>query len=89
MHTRYRTIGANLLLGGIITVIWAFWCPKYQPAQDRYVTKDFDGSGTRLYYKTDLGIFVAGEIAIWSAIWGVFFLSSKHPMNASSRNKEA
>lgn len=77
MHTRYRTIGTNLLLGGILTIIWAFWCPKYQPFREQYVTKNFNEEGSRLYYKIDLGIFVAGEIVIWSVIWGVFFLTRK------------
>ncbi len=89
MHTIHRTIGANLLLGGMITVIWAFWCPKYQPFMGKYVTKHEDRAGSRLYYKMDLGVFMAGEVAIWSAIWGVFFLSRKHPSDQASRSKNA
>jgi len=89
MYTSYRTIGKNLILGGIITVIWAFWCPKYQPFKEQYVTRHGDSAGSRSYYKMDLGVFMAGEVAIWTAIWGVFFLSKKHPSDQATRSKNA
>jgi hypothetical protein len=84
MKSSSRAIGTIILIGTLLTAGWGFLCPKYIEAENPYWTPvdrtssitSFGGNaeGDRRYYKMDMGVFLAGEVVIWGALWGAYFL---------------
>lgn len=78
MITRHQLLGIHLLAGCVMTLFWIFLCPRYTPGgPGQYWTQKRHTDGNLLrteYWRLDFGMFVGGEIIIWTGVFGVYFL---------------
>jgi hypothetical protein len=76
-RTKSRLLGIHLLTASALTLLWALICPTYTPwGSSRFETQYRHTDGNlidRDYYTLDFGRFFAGEVVIWSAVFGVYF----------------
>ena len=80
---RNRQLGIHLLAGSVLTLIWVFACPQFANSgqtqmQKQELSSDSTYVETDQYYELDMGRFAAGEIVIWSAVFGAYFLTKRY-----------
>jgi hypothetical protein len=81
-----ETLGIYLLVVCALTLLWSLISPRFmiRGESGMYVWKDVpNGQQLVEYYKMDLGKFLAGEIVIITAAFGVYLLRGGMTPNKS------
>jgi hypothetical protein len=80
MQNKSQKWGIPLVAASALTLLWALICPTYTPGGAARLETRYELNGnlvSRNYYMLDCGRFLAGDIVIWSAVFGVYFLFRK------------